>query len=79
MIRKCMVLNTYAAAMIQFASNEEKFLKSFSPFVNLDNGRAIMNILDDAVKNMTVYNADIKMLFTDVLLQIGKLLVKKGQ
>ena len=38
-----------------------------------------MNILDDAVKNMTVYNADIKMLFTDVLLQIGKLLVKKGQ
>ena len=79
MIRKCMVLNTDAAAMIQFASNEEKFLKSFSPFVNLDNGRAIMNILDDAVKNMTVYNADIKMLFTDVLLQIGKLLVKKGQ
>lgn len=79
MIRKCMIMNTDAASLIQLSPNEETFLKSFSPFVNLENGRQIMNVLDDAVKKLTVNNANVKMLFTDILLQTGKLLNKKGQ
>ncbi len=77
MVRKCMLINADSSSLIRSSQEEEKFLSAFSPFVHLGNGRQIMEVLDNAIKDMKVYNANQKMTFCDVLLQIGRLLVKK--
>lgn len=77
MVRKCMLINADSSSLIKSSQEEEKFLAAFAPFVHLGNGRQIMEVLDNAIKNMKVYNANKRMTFCDVLLQIGRLLVKK--
>jgi DNA polymerase-3 subunit delta' len=75
LIRESFILNRGADSIMYLMGNEEEFARKFSPFVNERNVEGLFHELNRAEDHIA-HNGNPKMVFTDMFLQIGKLLKK---
>jgi DNA polymerase-3 subunit delta' len=76
MIRKCMLLSSHASELVHPTAEETAWMTNFAPFVNHRNAGLMEKAINDAIIHIG-YNADPNILFTDLLIRLGKAL-KKG-
>ncbi|MDR2450127.1 MAG: DNA polymerase III subunit delta [Prevotellaceae bacterium] len=75
LIRESFMLNRATPDVVYLMGEEEQFAQKFSPFVNERNVENIFRELNIAQEHIA-QNGNAKMVFTDMFLQIGKLLRK---
>ena len=73
LIRESFMLNRETPDVVYLMGEEEQFAQKFSPFVNARNVDGIFRELNLAQEHIA-QNGNAKIVFTDMLLQIGKLL-----
>ena len=77
LLRKAFLLNYSMDRLVHFESKNNFDLKKLAPFVHSENMVALVALLENAY-SFTERNVNAKMLFTDLALQITRLLNKKG-
>ena len=75
MIRECLILNFKAPELLSMNEKENKFVNNFSHFIDIKSGKKIAMLLDETV-NAISRNANTKILFLDLSLQLFPLLKK---
>ena len=76
-IRECLILNFKAPELLSMNEKENKFVNNFSQFINIKNGKKIAMLLEETI-NAISRNANTKILFLDLSLQLFPLLKKKS-
>ncbi|MDR1877941.1 MAG: hypothetical protein LBQ64_00060 [Bacteroidales bacterium] len=71
--RKCILSNCNASSLVKSSSEEAAWLANFHPFINIRNGEAVMNALNEAITNVE-QNVHAGILFTDLILILGQLI-----
>jgi DNA polymerase-3 subunit delta' len=76
MIRECLIFNFANKALLKTNKKEAAFISKFAPFIHEDNSVIIIEKLEKAIKSIN-RNANAKILFFELSLQIIKLLKVK--
>ena len=74
-IRECLILNFKAPELLSMNEKENKFVNNFSQFIDIKNGKKIAMLLEETI-NAISRNANTKILFLDLSLQLFPLLKK---
>lgn len=74
-IRDCLILNFKAPELLSMNEKENKFVNNFSQFIDIKSGKKIAMLLEETV-NAISRNANTKILFLDLSLQLFPLLKK---
>jgi DNA polymerase-3 subunit delta' len=73
LVRKCILINCGASDLVKYSPEEADALVKFAPFINKDNGDKIVNVINEAIRNIE-QNAHAGILFTDLILYLGQLI-----
>jgi DNA polymerase-3 subunit delta' len=73
LIRKCILLHCGAQSLVKSSSEEEAWLKKFSPFINHYNGYKMVAAINEAIRHIE-QNVHPGILFTDLVLLLGQLI-----
>jgi DNA polymerase-3 subunit delta' len=73
LVRKCILTNCGASSLVKSSSEEAEWLVKFSPFINRNNGAKIVEVVNEAIRNIE-QNANDDILFTDLILLLGQLI-----
>jgi len=73
LVRKCILMNTGGTQLVQSSEEEAAWLANFHPYINNRNGEKVMEVLNDAIRDIGM-NAHAGILFTDLVLLLGQLI-----
>ena len=73
LVRKCILMNTGVSQLVQSSEEEAAWLANFHPYINTRNGEKVMEVLNDAIKDIG-QNIHSGILFTDLVLLLGQLI-----
>ena len=73
LIRKCILTNSGASSLVKSSSEEAAWLNGFSPFINSNNGEKVVEVINEAIRNIE-QNVHSGILFTDLILLLGQLI-----
>ena len=73
LVRKCILMNAGGTQLVQSSEEETAWLANFHPYINSRNGEDIMNVINDAIRDIGM-NAHSGILFTDLILLLGQLI-----
>ena len=73
LIRKCILTNSGAASLVKSSSEEAAWLNNFAPFINSNNGEKVVEVINEAIRNIE-QNVHSGILFTDLILLLGQLI-----
>ena len=73
LVRKCILMNAGGGQLIQSSEEEAAWLTNFHPYINNRNGEKVMEVINDAIRDIGM-NAHAGILFTDLILLLGQLI-----
>ncbi|MCL2130866.1 MAG: hypothetical protein FWH36_00195 [Lentimicrobiaceae bacterium] len=73
LVRKCILMNAGGTQLVQSSEEETAWLANFHPYINNRNGEKVMEVLNDAIRDIA-QNAHTEILFTDLILLLGQLI-----
>ena len=73
LVRKCILMNANGGQLVQSSEEEAAWLANFHPYINQRNGEKVMEVINDAIKDIGM-NAHAGILFTDLILLLGELI-----
>ena len=73
LVRKCVLANGGALDLVKSSSEEAAWLNNFTPFINHRNGEKVVEIINEAIRNIE-QNVHSGILFTDLILLLGQLI-----
>jgi DNA polymerase-3 subunit delta' len=71
--RKCILMNAGGGQLVQSSAEEAAWLTNFHPYINQRNGDKVMEVINDAIRDIGM-NAHAGILFTDLILLLGQLI-----
>ena len=73
LVRKCILMNAGGTQLVQSSEEEAAWLTNFHPYINNRNGEKVMEVINEAIKDIGM-NAHAGILFTDLVLLLGQLI-----